>query len=413
MKSIVDKKKIVVGVSGGIAAYKSAELLRLIVKSGAKVRVLMTQNAQKFVGPLTFEALSGQTVCADLFESDGDASIRHIDWARETDAVVIAPATANIIGKIAHGIADDALSTFVLAVTCPVIVCPSMNTHMYENRVVQRNIDRLKADGNYVVEPDSGELACGTTGPGRLPEPADIFDRLLYTLHPKDLANKKILVTAGPTREHIDPVRFISNPSSGKMGFAVARAAEYRGGEVCLVTGPTHLSDPNGVSVVRVQTAREMADEVLQRMNGSDIIVKTAAVSDYRPKDQVAYKIKKDEKEHVLILERNLDILKELGRRKDHQIVVGFAAETENLERNAAGKMAEKCLDMIAGNLIGKPDSGFEAEMNTVTLFYKDGSKESLPAMHKDDVAHTLLDRIAKMFDQISRPDIDRNTQRS
>jgi phosphopantothenoylcysteine decarboxylase/phosphopantothenate--cysteine ligase len=274
-----------------------------------------------------------------------------------------------------------------------------MNTHMYENRVLQRNIDRLKADGKYVIEPGSGELACGTSGPGRLPEPADIFDRLLYTLHPKDLVDKKILVTAGPTREHIDPVRFISNPSSGKMGYAVARAAEYRGGEVCLVAGPTRLNDPNGVSVIRVQTARKMAEEVLQRMEHFDIIIKTAAVSDYRPKDQVAYKIKKDEKEQVLTLERNLDILKELGKRKGHQIIVGFAAETENLERNAAGKMAEKRLDMIAGNLIGEPDSGFETDMNTVTLFYKDGAKEALPAMPKDDVAHALLDRIAKMLD--------------
>lgn len=397
MKSIIDKKNIVLGVSGGIAAYKSAELLRLLVKNGAKVRVIMTKNATAFVGPLTFEALSGQQVCTSLFENHGDASIKHIDWATQADAVVIAPATANVVGKFAHGIADDALSTFILAVTCPVIICPSMNTHMFESRAVQRNLDRLKADGNFVIDPESGELACGTTGPGRLPEPEDILDRLLCALYPKDLTDKHILVTAGPTCEHIDPVRFISNPSSGKMGFAVARAAEHRGGEVSLVTGPTHLEDPNRVSVIRVRTAQEMAVEVLERMDASDIIIKTAAVSDYRPQDQVGHKLKKGEEERVLLLEKNLDILKELGRRKKHRILVGFAAETENLEQNAVGKLAEKHLDMIAGNLIGEPSSGFGADTNTVTLFYKDGTKESLPTMSKDDVAHILLDRIINM----------------
>jgi len=394
MKNIIDKKNIVLGVSGGIAAYKSAELLRLLVKNGAKVRVIMTQNANAFVGPVTFEALSGQKVCTSLFERDGDASIKHIDWATEADAVVIAPATANVVGKFAHGIADDALSTFILAVTCPVLVCPSMNTQMFESRSVQRNLDQLKADGYFVIDPESGELACGTIGPGRLPEPEDILDRLLYTLYPKDLAGEHILVTAGPTCEHFDPVRFISNPSSGKMGFAVARAAEHRGGKVSLVTGPTNLADPNHVSVIRVRTAQEMAAEVFERMDASDIIIKTAAVSDYRPQDQVGYKIKKGEEEHVLVLEKNLDILKELGRRKKHQILVGFAAETENLEENAAKKLAEKHLDMIAGNLIGEPSSGFGTDTNTVTLFYKDGTKESLPTMHKDGVAHVLLDRI-------------------
>ena len=396
MKNIIDKKNIVLGVSGGIAAYKSAEFLRLLVKNGAKVRVIMTQNANAFVGPVTFEALSGQKVCTSLFERDGDASIKHIDWAAEADAVVIAPATANVVGKFAHGIADDALSTFILAVTCPVLVCPSMNTQMFESRSVQRNLDRLKADGYFVIDPESGELACGTIGPGRLPEPEDILDRLLYTLYPKDLAGEHILVTAGPTCEHFDPVRFISNPSTGKMGFAVARAAEHRGGKVSLVTGPTNLADPNHVSVIRVRTAQEMAAEVFERMDASDIIIKTAAVSDYRPQDQVRYKIKKGEEEHVLVLEKNLDILKELGRRKKHQILVGFAAETENLEENAAKKLAEKHLDIIAGNLIGEPSSGFGTDTNTVTLFYKDGTKESLPTMRKDGVAHILLDRIIK-----------------
>ena len=396
MKTVIQKKNIILGVSGGIAAYKSVELLRLLVKQGASVRVMMTKNAQWFVGPLTFEALSGQPVCTDLFEKNDDASIRHIQWAEAADAVVIAPATANIIAKLSGGIADDALSTFMLAVTCPVIVCPSMNTHMFENRAVQRNLETLRADGHFIIDPESGTLACGTTGPGRLPEPEDIVDRIAYYLSTKDLKDKKILVTSGPTREPVDPVRFISNPSSGKMGFAVARAAEYRGGEVTLITGPTHLPDPNNVKVIRIQTAREMAQAVFDNMEHSDIIIKTAAVSDYRPKDPAAQKIKKEKGEQVLYLERTQDILKEIGMRKKDQILVGFAAETENLEQHAETKRVEKNLDIIVGNIVGESSSGFGADINKVTLFYKDGTQEPLPVMEKDAVAHILLDRILK-----------------
>lgn len=396
MKTVIEKKNIILGVSGGIAAYKSVELLRLLVKQGANVRVIMTENAQWFVGPLTFEALSAQPVCTDLFEKNDVASIRHIQWAEAADAVVIAPATANIIGKLSSGIADDALSTFLLAVTCPVIVCPSMNTHMFESRAVQRNLETLRADGHFIVAPESGTLACGTTGPGRLPEPEDIVDRISYYLSTKDLKDKKILVTSGPTREPVDPVRFISNPSSGKMGFAVARAAEYRGGAVTLITGPTHLPDPNNVKVIRIQTAREMARAVFENVEHSDIIIKTAAVSDYRPKDPGTQKIKKEKGERVLYLERTQDILKEIGRRKKDQILVGFAAETENLEQHAETKRVEKNLDIIVGNIVGEPSSGFGADTNKVTLFYKDGTQEPLPVMGKDAVAHILLDRILK-----------------
>jgi len=396
MKTVIEKKNIILGVSGGIAAYKSVELLRLLVKQGANVRVIMTENAQWFVGPLTFEALSAQPVCTDLFEKNDDASIRHIQWAEAADAVVIAPATANIIGKLSSGIADDALSTFLLAVICPVIVCPSMNTHMFESRAVQRNLETLRADGHFIVAPESGTLACGTTGPGRLPEPEDIVDRIAYYLSTKDLKDKKILVTSGPTREPVDPVRFISNPSSGKMGFAVARAAEYRGGAVTLITGPTHLPDPNNVKVFRIQTAREMARAVFENVEHSDIIIKTAAVSDYRPKDPGTQKIKKEKGERVLYLERTQDILKEIGRRKKDQILVGFAAETENLEQHAETKRVEKNLDIIVGNIVGEPSSGFGADTNKVTLFYKDGTQEPLPVMGKDAVAHILLDRILK-----------------
>ncbi len=392
-------KNLVLGVSGGIAAYKSVELLRLLKKQGAHVRVVMTANAAWFVGPGTFQALSEKPVYRDLFgRGDSDAAIRHIDWAQHADAVIVAPATANIIGKLAHGIADDALSTFMLAVTAPVLVCPSMNTHMYQSAAVQRNIETLRGDGIGVLEPDCGQLACGTTGPGRLPEPEAILDRFISFLTPKDLAGLRVLVTAGPTWEAIDPVRFISNPSSGKMGFAVARAAEQRGARVTLVTGPTTLSAPLNVTVQHVRSAREMADQVLALMADADVIVKTAAVSDYRPVAMAPQKIKKHEETMTLVLTRNPDILKAVGERKGARILIGFAAETESLETNAAKKLRAKNLDIIAGNLIGSPHSGFQADTNEVTLFFRDGTNEPLPAMTKDAVAHTLLDRAAGLL---------------
>jgi phosphopantothenoylcysteine decarboxylase/phosphopantothenate--cysteine ligase len=398
MKSIIENKNIVLGISGGIAAYKSAELLRLYIKAGASVRVIMTQNAQAFVGPLTFEALSRQSVCTNLFEKSGNASIRHIEWAEKADVVVIAPATANIIGKLANGIADDALSTFMLAVTCPAILCPSMNTHMFESSAVQRNLEMLRSDGYFIIDPESGNLACGTTGPGRLPEPEDIFDRTVCYLTPKDLKGKKLLVTAGPTREPIDPVRYISNPSSGKMGFAVATAAEYRGAEVTLITGPSNLLSPNNVRVIRVNTAQEMAQAVFEYTEYSDIVIKAAAVSDYRPANRSEQKIKKQADQLVLSLEKTRDILKEIGKNKNGKILVGFAAETEHLERHAQQKLVEKNLDIIVANIVGYPDSGFDADTNTVTLFYKDRAKEDLPKMTKQEVANLLLDRIVKML---------------
>ncbi len=398
MKTDLKNKHIVLGVTGGIAAYKSVELLRLLKKEGAEVRVIMTANACWFVGPLTFKALSGHPVCTGLFENNDDASIRHIDWAREADTVVIAPATANIIAKIANGIADDVLSTFLLAVTSPVLVCPSMNTHMYQSKSVQRNLEKLKDDGFYILEPAAGELACGTTGPGRLPDPGDILDRLKACLAPKDLEGKRVLVSAGPTHEPIDPVRFISNPSSGKMGYAIARAAEHRGAEVTLVAGPNALADPVNVNLIRVQTADEMARAVYGHMQNVHVILKAAAVSDYKPKEKAVRKIKKHEDEMTLLLEKNQDILKELGRMKKSQVLVGFAAETEDLETNAVKKLKEKKLDIIVANLVGKSGSGFSADTNTVTFFYKNGKKESLPTMEKEAVAHILLDRIVERF---------------
>ncbi len=397
MKTAIHKKNIVLGVCGGIAAYKSAELLRLLTKNGADVRVIMTRNAARFVGPVTFGALSGKPVCTDLFDaSDADASIRHIDWARDAHGVVIAPATANMVAKYARGLADDALSTFLLAATCPVVVCPSMNTDMYLSPPVQRNLDLLKSDGHLVLEPGAGELACGTVGPGRLPDPSQILDRLTALLTRKDLEGKKVLVTAGPTREPIDPVRFISNPSSGKMGYAVARAAEYRGADVILISGPTGLEDPANVRTVRIQTAAEMARAVFAHMDGADIIVKTAAVGDYRAREAAAHKIKKTADELTLTLVKNEDILKSLGARKTRQFLVGFAAETRDLQENALEKLARKNLDMIAGNLVGVSTSGFGTDTNRVTLFYRDGTIEPLEEMDKDAVAHLILDRVCE-----------------
>ena len=385
---------IVLGVSGGIAAYKSVELLRLLQKMGARVRVIMTRNGARFVGPLTFGAISGLPVSTDLFEKGDEGAIGHIEWAEAADLVVVAPATANVVAKLANGIADDALSTFMLAVTAPTIICPSMNTHMYQNRSVQRNLETLRADGHMVLAPGEGALACGTTGPGRLPEPALIADRAAARLTQKDFAGKTVLVSAGPTQEPIDPVRFISNPSSGKMGFAIARAAEYRGARVVLVSGPVHLPDPMGVTVVRVRTAAEMAEAVFAHMDAADIIIKSAAVSDYRPATSAEHKIKKSDDETALPLARTMDILKTIGQRKKGQILVGFAAETQDLVANAGKKLAQKNLDMIVGNLIGPSDSGFGSDTNRVTLFLRDGTSESLPAIEKAEVAHAILDRI-------------------
>jgi phosphopantothenoylcysteine decarboxylase/phosphopantothenate--cysteine ligase len=389
-------KKIVLGVCGGIAAYKSVELLRLMKKEGAEVRVIMTRHALEFVGSLTFQTLSGEPVCTDLFEPHTDASIRHIEWAQEADAVVVVPATANMIGKLSHGIADDALSTFMLAVTAPVCICPSMNSDMYLSPPVQRNLSTLVQDGYLIVEPGSGELACGTTGPGRLAQPEFILDRLHCCLSSKDLEGRTIHVTAGPTQEPIDPVRYISNPSSGKMGFALARAAEYRGAKVKLISGPTALTDPIGVETTKVQTAKEMYDAVMAHLDEADIVIKTAAVSDYSPREQKTHKIKKDHEEMVLHLKKNPDILKTVGIHKDHQILVGFAAETGDLSENALHKLKEKNLDMIVANLIHGPDSGFQSDTNRVTLFFKDGSQEVLPKMEKNKLAHIILDRVVE-----------------
>lgn len=402
--SVLQNKQIVLGVCGGIAAYKSVELLRLLVKQGARVRVIMTRSAARFVGPMTFEVLSENPVCIDLFDPSDDAAIRHIAWAEAAQGVVIAPATANMVAKLSHGIADDALSTFMLAVTCPVLVCPSMNSNMFEHPANRRNLQQLEADGCHVLAPGEGELACGTVGPGRLPDPAEIVDRLACALTTKDLDGRKVLVTAGPTREAIDPVRYVSNPSSGKMGYALARAAEHRGATVTLVSGPVSLGPPLNVTQVPVTTADQMAEAVLSRLEETHVVIKVAAVSDYRPASTEPHKIKKDESALQLTMERTTDILKTIGERKTHQYVVGFAAETRDMEHYARRKLEEKRLDMIAANLIGPSDSGFAADTNRLTLFFADGGKEVLEVMDKQALAHLILDRVVGKIGRSPHP---------
>ncbi len=394
-------KQILLGVTGGIAAYKSVELLRLFKKAGARVNVVMTQSAMKFVGKTTFEVLSENPVLSDLY-ADTRSSVTHIDLATGADAAVIAPATANIIGKMAGGIADDALSTTLLAVSAPVMICPSMNTDMYQNIRVQRNLDLLESDGCHILDPDSGVLACKTVGAGRLPEPWFIFDRVAAMLTPKDLKEKRILISAGPTVEPIDPVRFISNHSSGKMGYAIARAAEKRGATVTLVSGPVSLDPPVGTTCIRVQTCDEMAGQMLTLLEQADIIIKVAAVADYRPVDAKSRKIKK--KDHTdglsISLTENPDILRLIGEKKtDRQFLVGFAAETHDLDKNAVLKMEKKNLDMIAANLVGQEGSGFKADTNKVRLFCRDGSRLDIPLMEKERVANVLLDHIRRKMD--------------
>nr|HID59347.1 bifunctional phosphopantothenoylcysteine decarboxylase/phosphopantothenate--cysteine ligase CoaBC [Desulfobacterales bacterium] len=397
MEDFFKGKDIVLGVCGGIAAYKIPELVRQLVKKGACVRVIMTKNAMHFISPLTLEALSGQPVCTDLFERSENPSIQHISLAKKADMVVIAPATANTIGKMAHGIADDALTTFLLAVKAPIVVCPSMNVWMYENAIVQENLKRLRSFGIHVMSPDTGPLACGTEGAGRLPSIEAIIDKIESLLQSPDLVGERVLVTAGPTREPIDPVRFCSNPSSGRMGFAIARAARQRGAEVTLVSGPTFLSDPPGIKVIHVETAEEMFTAVMSESEYATIVIKAAAVSDFSPVETCKHKIKKEGAHLVLHLKKTPDILKALGKKKERRILVGFAAETEDLISNAQTKLIDKNLDLIVANRIGRKDSGFVSETNRVTFIYRNGHLEKLPLMTKERVANIILDRVLEI----------------
>ena len=393
-------KKIVLGVTGGIAAYKAAELVRLLVKAGAEVKVAMTSHAAKFVTPLTFEALSGNKVINDMWGPE-TAPMDHITLGQEADLIIVAPATANFIGKLAHGIGDDFLSTMVLAATARILLCPAMNTQMYTNPAVQDNLRILKGRGCTVMDPEEGGLACRTEGAGRLPEPPDIVEEALALVTAKDFSGLRVLITAGPTIEPIDPVRYITNRSTGKMGFALAKAARMRGAEVTLVSGPTHLKPPRGVSFLRVKTAEEMRGSVLEKSRACDVIIKAGAVLDYRPREKALHKIKKTEESQTLELVRNPDILGELGRMKRDTrcLLVGFAAETQDLVGNAAEKLKRKNLDLIIANDVSRQDAGFESDTNAVKVLYRDGRVEDLPLATKDDVADLLLDRIKQVWE--------------
>jgi len=388
-------KKIIVGVTGGIAAYKASELVRILVKAGAVTHVAMTANAAEFVSPLTFEALSGNRVILEMFDP-GTQPMAHITWGQESDLIIIAPATANFIAKISHGIADDFLSTMLLASTAKIVVCPSMNSEMYMNPVTQENIKRIVERGYTVLEPGEGALACGSEGTGRLPEPEEIAEQARIILAPKDLSGLRVLVTAGPTIEPIDPVRYVSNRSSGKMGFAIARQALMRGASVTLVSGPTALPPPSGVKFHGVKTAVEMREAVLGCLDDADVVVKAAAVSDYRPRQSSAQKIKKGADVRSLDLVKNPDILAELGEKREGEryILVGFAAESEEVLANATKKLRDKNLDMVVVNDVTSEDAGFESDTNLVKIIHRDGSREDLPIMSKDEVANQILDRI-------------------
>jgi len=392
---MLQNKVVLIGVCGGIAAYKTADLVSRLRKQGAEVHVVMTRAATRFITPLTLAALSQNPVAVEMFGEEHISRIPHIELAQKAQLIVIAPATANIIGKIANGIADDLLSTLVMAAVSPVAIAPAMNVHMYRNPVLQKNLERLRSFGYHIIEPAEGILACGDRGPGRLPEPPELVEWIeRFFEKQQDLSGKKILVTAGGTREAIDPVRFITNRSTGKMGYAVAAAARDRGAEVILVSAASMLEPPAGVRTVAVESAREMYEAVMSFFPDCDAVIKAAAVADYRPRAAAPQKIKKGAGPLVIELERNPDILYELGQRKQHQVLVGFAAETHNLEEYAREKMAQKNLDMIVANDVTREGAGFGVETNIVTFFFPGGEKRELPQMKKSEVAHRILDEV-------------------
>jgi len=393
-------KKIVLGVTGGIAAYKAAELVRELVRSGAEVFVVMTRGAQEFITPLTLQTLSGNKVATELFSLLEESEIGHISLADRADILVIAPATANIIGKIAGGIADDMLSTVVMATQAPVLLAPAMNVHMWENTITQENIQKLRARGYHFIDPEAGELACGYEGKGRLAELPAIVEEVQTLLSPKDYSGETLLVTAGPTEEPIDPVRFLSNRSSGKMGFAVSRAARRRGAQVTLVSGPTALTPPPHVRFIPVRTAAQMRGAVLENLQAASIVVMAAAVSDFRPQGTREEKIKKSKANLNLPLELNPDILYEAGQKKGTRLLIGFAAETHDLLQNAQQKLAEKNLDLIVANDVSLPGAGFAVDTNIVKLIDRRGNIEELPLMGKEEVADLILDRVVKLRTQ-------------
>lgn len=393
-------KKIVVGVTGGIAAYKAVEVVSRLRKAGAEVHVIMTREAAQFVTELTFREISGRPVALDMWSKVTQFQVEHVALATLADLILVVPATANLLAKAAAGIADDMLTTTLLATKAPIYMAPSMNTVMYENPVTQKNIATLRSRGVQILEPDEGHLACGTSGKGRLPEPAAIVSFVQNGFRrQKEMAGRKLLVTAGGTIEPLDPVRFIGNRSTGRMGYAIAEEAACRGAEVVLISGPTSLPDPCGVRVVRLETACEMRDAVLQAFSSADAVIKAAAVADYRPAEISPHKIKKSDDDLVLHLVRNPDILYELGQKKTHQILVGFAAETRRVDEYAHSKLERKNLDFIVANDVSEPDAGFAVETNRIKIFDRNGHVTAYPLKSKRELAGIILDHVASIWE--------------
>ena len=393
-------KTVLLGVTGGIASYKSASLASLLVKAGAQVHVLMTENAKNFINPITFETLTGHKCVTDTFDRNFEFNVEHVALAKKADLVMIAPATANVIAKLAHGIADDMLTTTVLACRCPKIIAPAMNTAMYENQITQDNMDLLRKYGMEVITPACGHLACGDTGAGKMPEPETLIQYIYRELaHKKDMKGLKVLVTAGPTQESIDPVRYITNHSSGKMGYCIARACMLRGADVTLVSCRTALTPPMFVDVVPVISAKDMYESVTSRSNDMNIIIKAAAVADYRPASVADEKMKKADAELSIALERTDDILKYLGEHKTSgQFLCGFSMETQNMLENSKKKLVKKNLDMIVANNLKVKGAGFEKDTNIVTMITPDSVCE-LELMSKEDVAFRLTDKILELME--------------
>lgn len=405
----VERKNILVGVTGGIAAYKAADLVSQLVKQGHDVQVVMTENACRFISPGTFAALTGKAVWLDEFTSSSGMAVPHVQLAGAADLFVVVPATANTIAKLAWGLADNLLTSIALVFNKTLLVAPAMNTNMYRHRAVQDNLNILKRRGAHIIEPEEGRLACGAVGTGKLASVERILAAIEYHLFAsKTLTGKKVIVTAGGTRENIDPVRFIGNRSSGKMGFALAKAAMLKGAEVILVSGPVALQPPVNVRFVQVETAAEMRQEVLEHYPEAQVVIMAAAVADYRVARPFETKIKKREAELELLLTKNPDILKELGEKKQNQVLVGFAAETEDLIGNARHKLEQKNLDLIVANDVTRQDAGFHADTNLVTLLFPDGQRQALPLMPKEELAHRILETIESLprfhkLDQIDR----------
>lgn len=399
----LENRTIVLGVSGGIACYKACELVRRLTQAGAQVRVAMTASAQQFVQPMTLQTLSMHPVATELFDLTQESEIGHINLARAADVLVIAPATANVMAKLAHGIADDLLTTVALASTAPLVLAPAMNVQMWRHAATQVNLKTLAERGAHIVEPGAGDLACGEVGEGRLADTEQIIEAIAGALSRPSLKGVRFLITAGPTREAIDPVRYISNRSSGKMGYAIARAARRRGAEVTLVSGPVNLDPPVGVKMLKVETARQMHDAVMGALDGADVVIKSAAVADFAVEGASNKKLKRRETKPSIALTANPDILAAVGAKKGQRVLVGFAAETHDLKKYAREKLREKNADLFVANDVSRGDAGFDVDTNQVELFFADGREESTGLLSKDAVAERVLDAVESLLPEIHR----------